>query len=207
MKSDVKNVLKTAGESGSDASDIITSNIFENKCFGAYKDVKLIGSDGKSAMYRNTVNYIEVPQIYQSMVPVDNDTKSDFRYGIWYGSPMELREYADKYNIPVFVQIGSIGCPPCQVFTQEIYCDPEFQAFVKRQKCLFCRVVAETTEYGPGAYIQNWSGNYGIPKTMYYWKKPDGETFLSNRQYGAEWGNNYGAADISGWITEYFQGY
>ena len=110
---------------------------------------------------------------------VDTVTTSDFKTGVWYYNAKELKQYADNYGIPVFVEFSDYGCTPCTKFRTEIYERQEFQEWVAKQPYLFCRI--ETKNFGefnrmatqPYFAKQVWAkgGTVGLPCFIFYWNR------------------------------------
>lgn len=123
---------------------------------------------------------------YVPEVRVDKQTTSDFKYGTWYYNAKQLREFADKHNIPVFVEYSSKGCKPCEYFKTNVFNNTKFQDWVSNSKYLFCRIEVEGDESfnQPVKYPQPYYVNYVWakekygekgpmpPVLMWYWKKP-----------------------------------
>lgn len=148
--------------------------------FGKNGSCTYVSSSGRSFVCNNT-SYIE----YVPEARVDNYETEDFRYGIWYYNAQEVREFADKHNIPVLIEYSSVGCNPCIYFKRNVFNNSDFQAWVGKCPYLFCRVETEddqnfdnSTAYPQAYYLNNvWARespnfkNQGIPVFMWYWKK------------------------------------
>lgn len=121
---------------------------------------------------------------YVPEVIVDNYTRNNFKYGIWYYNAKELRQFADRYNIPVLIEYSSEGCNPCEHFKNNYYKDVGFQTWVSKQPYLFCRIEIKSNQTwdNPSLYPQpyyvdsEWvqAGTTSLPIFCWYWKKKDG---------------------------------
>lgn len=155
---------------------VISQSLLDSHCFGLNHNVKIFSKTGDNTDYIDDGTGGSPSIIYSSEVQVDRKTVDDFRYGIWYRMPRELRHFADQNHIPVFVEFGSKDCMPCQDFHSRIYKDAGFQSYVKNKKMLFCTVVTETDfstdqEYYVShewASTSEYTAGY-LPQMMLYW--------------------------------------
>ena len=130
---------------------------------------------------------------YSASVQVNKETVTNFKYGTWYYNASQLKEYADRRHIPVFIEYSSAGCEPCRYFKQHIYDNADFQSWVKKSPYLFCRVEIESGESWtdpvrfPQPYaVDQWVGNDVSrlpPHICWYWNRPDGEVFKEAVSY------------------------
>lgn len=95
--------------------------------FGLNHNVKLIASDLTSSVdYVDPGGGAQPEFIYERSPQVDHITVDDFRYGQWYSNAQQIREYADKHNLPVLVEFGSSACPPCEQFHANVFSSEVF---------------------------------------------------------------------------------
>ena len=132
---------------------------------------------------------------YTASIPADKETVTNFKWGIWYYNARELKPFADKYHIPVFVEYSSAGCRPCKYFKNNVYDNAEFQAWVRAQRCLFCRIEIEEGESWsdpanfPQPYaVDQWIGKnpditLSLPYLGFYWNREDGEVRKDVKSY------------------------
>lgn len=71
---------------------------------------------------------------------VDEYSKINFKTGRWYYNAQQLKQFADKWHIPVVIEYSSKGCTPCEYWARNSFNNESFQDWIKNQKFLFCRV-------------------------------------------------------------------
>lgn len=159
---------------------------------------------------------------YTASTPVDKETVTNFKWGIWYYNARELKPFADKYHIPVFVEYSSAGCRPCKYFKNNVYDDAEFQAWVRTQRCLFCRIEIEEGESWtdqarcPQPYaVDQWIGKnpdvtLSLPYLGFYWNRPDGEVRKEVKSYHFNPGQDeppYSIVDLEQMVEDFISEY
>lgn len=139
------------GSSGTvfDVSDFKTELERNVGKFGSSLErIVLVSSSGTEYSVTGDRNFSYIPE-----VRVNRDVRTNFKYGTWYYNAIQLKEFADEHEIPVFVEFGDSGCSPCQVFKKEIFNNDEFQKWVKEQPYLFCKVETESnTQFSDPSY-------------------------------------------------------
>lgn len=63
---------------------------------------------------------------YTPEVKVDKVTKTNFKFGTWYGNARELVAAADATGVPVLAEFGSIACDPCIDFRKNTFNNSTF---------------------------------------------------------------------------------
>lgn len=140
--------------------------------------VRFYTSDGQwRDVYQNGT------QSFEPEVRVDKFLRTNFKYGTWYYNASGVKEFADKYHVPVLIEYSSQGCDPCEYFKKQIYRNKTFQDWVSGMKCLFVRVEIKSGEKwdDPAAYPEpyfvdhEWvgEGSVSIPVFCWYWNKGD----------------------------------
>lgn len=163
---------------------IINNNIQSTNCFGVNHKIKIFSNDGKSITF-DPIGESYPPEFkYVQMQVIDNRTVNDFKYGQWYGNAKELKEFADKNHVPVMVEIGSEGCPPCNDFNSNIFQDSDFQQYVQNDvPILLCKVEGidgNTNTQFIFAY-ESWCNQSDndfptgkMPLMLFYWNQGNG---------------------------------
>lgn len=138
--------------------------------------VRFYTSDGS---YRDI--YQNGTQVFEPEVRVDAFTRTNFKYGTWYYNASAVKQFADKYHIPVLIEYSSAGCDPCEYFKKQIYRDKTFQDWVSGMKCLFVRIEIKSGQKwdDPAAYPEpyfvdhEWvgEGSVSIPVFCWYWNR------------------------------------
>lgn len=167
--------------------DTLNTGILWTHCFGLCHDVDIYAIDSKTP-YKYTYDPDsggeEDDIIYEPEIEVDDITTDDFRFGQWYGNAKELREFAEKHSIPVFLEIGSeYGCSTCNQFDSMIFNTKEFQQKMANLKWLLCKITDMSTpqgKYVTSEWMSDWfeySGKdlaFYYPRMMMYYYNKDG---------------------------------
>lgn len=163
-------------ERNTEMSVIINPEI--TKFGSSLPEITIVSKTGTEFKCTNENEVVYVPKVM-----VDYATADDFRFGVWYYNAKQLKAYADKHNIPVFLEFSSATCEPCKDFRENTFNNKEFQNAVRQKKCLLCRVELEgnqswsTPNTQPYFCVNSWGDpKISIPQTVYYWKKSDGTT-------------------------------
>lgn len=174
----------TSPQGGEFQLQIINSDLQSTNCFGVNHEVKIFSNDGRSITF-TPIGESSPPEFkYNQMQVVDNTTIDDFKYGQWYGNVRELKQFADVNHIPVMVEIGSEGCPPCQTFNASVYQDDGFQTYIQNDVPI---LLGKVEGVGGNTNIQfiyaynTWCNQSDstfpkgkLPLMLFYWKKTDG---------------------------------
>ena len=102
---------------------IVDANILATAVFGLGHSVTLESREGKTLSVDGDFMNKNLGFLYEQEEVVDKRTTEDkfFKFGQWYYNAKKLRQIADKYHIPMFVELGSKGCGPCEEFSAQVY--------------------------------------------------------------------------------------
>ena len=171
-------------------SDVSTEKTYKMTKFGSpLSSIQIISKS--NTFY--TVTEDDAPDGYVPPEP-DQSTLDDFQPGIWYGRPVQLKEYVDENHLPCFVEFSDAGCTPCKEFRTYVYNNPEFQKWVAESKYYYCRIETQShDEYSDvttnAYFLYNiWAKRttMTIPIFIYYWNKPDGTVVWNLSSYHDE---------------------
>lgn len=178
------------------AIEVISADIYNTNCFGLNHNVMLFGNDSEQPVPFEYKGDGELPSIiFEQSIYTDKHTVNNFKYGQWYYNAKELREYADKYHLPVFLELGSIKCGPCTDFQTFVFLNPEFQKLMTQSyQILLCRLGEETqfTAGQPDYVMQQWFDvswstlHNRMPLLMFYWKQSEEKTHYVYAHFNSE---------------------
>ena len=158
--------------------------------WGLSNDCIFISKDGTEYEWKydpenenNTITYIPSEKI-------DEVTTDNFKYGIWYYNIDKLVPFADRNNIPVFIEIGSVqgGCGPCVQFNNSIFKNKQFQDMIKKYPCLLGHVDYDMTndpqvQYAEDNLYNSSTNKYGPPHIIFHWRKTDGSVINIDKHF------------------------